>query len=164
MAKTKETTSFNNSGGVSFVNSIGKLPERIGFEKKFFQNILISSFLWSRAFDSEKEPIHTGSQGTVFLPFEVNRYYSYLRLESTLKEVFKRKAPDMEIILITSTQTFYYSMRVNQINFKILVSRQRAKTVLFESWLIIDNKKLSPPIKVFTKEILPQKEWSRMLK
>jgi len=164
MAKTKETTSFNTSGGVTFVNSLSKPPEKIGFEKRFFPNLLMSSFLWGYAFDSEKKPIHTGSQGTVFIPLEVNRYYYYLRLESTLKEAFKRKASDVEILIITSTQTFYHSRRVNQLSYQILGSRQRMKTVLFESWIIIDNTKLSPKINVFTKEILPQKEWSRILK
>jgi hypothetical protein len=164
MAQIRETISVNSSGAITFVNNLHKLPDRIGFGNRFFPNLLIGSYLWGRAFDSETKPVHTGSQGVAFLAPEVHNYYGYLRLDSRLLEAFRRKAADVDILLITSTKNFNYSMRVNKLNYQILASRHRITTVLFESWIIIENKKYNPRIKVFTKEVLPQKEWPRILK
>jgi len=159
MTKVKETTSFTDSGGMVFVNNLGKAVERIGFEKRFFPSILIGSFFWERAYNSENRPIHSGAQGTVFLPAEVNRYYCSLRLDSMIKESFRWKAPDVDIVLITSFNTFLLSMRLHTINYQVVASHQRIRTVLFESGLTIENKKLNPKIKVFKTEILPPIEW-----
>jgi hypothetical protein len=159
MAKIKETSSFTDSGGVSFGNNLSRSVERIGFGKRFFPTILIGSFLWERAYSSERKPIHTGSQGTVFLPAEVHRHYSSLKLDSMIKESFRRKAPEVDISLVTSIRTFSLSMRVHKINYQVLASHQRSTTVIFESGLIIENKKSNPKISIFQTELLPQKEW-----
>ncbi|MFZ4546120.1 MAG: hypothetical protein ACOYN4_01725 [Bacteroidales bacterium] len=159
MAKITEKSSVSASGCVTFANNLSRLVERVGFEKRFFPTVLIGSYLWEHAYSAERKPIHTGSQGTVFLPAEIQRHYCRLRLDSIIKESFKRKGPEVDISLITSISTFSFSMRVHKINYQLLASHQRSSIVIFESGLIIENKKTNPKVSIFQTEFLQQKEW-----
>ena len=148
MVKIKEVSNFTNSDNITFTNNLSRNVERIGFDKKYFPNLTMGSFLWERAFNSENKPVQTGGQGIVYLPSEAHRSYRYVMVDIVIKECFLRKSNETDLFIVTSVSIFPGTMRVEKLSYQLLSSRLRNKTMMFESCLLIENAKFAPKISV----------------
>ena len=158
-----ERTTREDSGGVSVSVRINKPSGRIGFEKRFFPGVQVGRYGWLCSFASDYASIHTGSQGILYAPCEVNQYYPRLGIENLLMEIFRIKGKDSEIWLTTITTAYPCKLRVCKIKYKISAYRGRMFYEFYQGLLSIEDKMEEPLIFTEVKTLINPKEFYRLI-
>jgi hypothetical protein len=164
MLLRKERTMRDNFGGIVTCNRLKTASCRIGFEKRFFPGLRVSRFGWERAHETGGGAITAGPEGIVHAPAEVSLFYQRLGIERYIMDVFRRKAPEVELWLTTTYYTYPGTLRVQKILYRIDAMRQRNSYGLYEAGIQIEDKISNPVISPDTKELMSPQAWIRALK
>jgi hypothetical protein len=146
------------------VNTIPRSASNIRFNKKFFPNLTVSSFLWQRGFIDKRLQIPLGLLNVFYAPSLINIQYEGLLFEKVLHDLHRIKTPEVTLHLKTFIIPYPDTIRVSQIHFQVIVSKARISKILFNSYLEIGNKTNTPFVKPHNLEVIPSKEWSRIVK
>ena len=160
----KERTVRDNFGGIVTCSRLKSANCRIGFEKRFFPGLCVSSYGWERAHTSGGTPVTAGAEGIIHAPAEVTLYYQRLGVEHFILELFRLKATDAEIWISTTLYTNRCTQRVRKIIYRIDAMRQFKSYGLYEAWMTIEDKSSNPVIISGTKELMLQRDWYRVLR
>ncbi len=142
---------------------LNRRPRFIGFEKSFFPNLTISSYLWQQSFNHNQTQISSLTQGFFYLPDNLRSRYFDLGIELLLKEVFLVKKNATEIYLVTNITPMKYTNRVSRLSYQIDAIVDLRTHTLFTTELLIEDEEIKPESGKSVKFTLHPRSWRNMI-
>ena len=154
-----EGTSRDVFGDIVIRSKVKSPPGRLGYEKMFWPGIEVGLAGWERAHSQGNITGHESPHAIRYAPREVNQHYQRLGIEKFIKEIFNMKAQDVDIWLTTITATHLGTLRLKEIQYRVDVVRKGQSRALFETSIMVEDKKVQPRITVTAMPRHSMQEW-----
>ncbi len=158
-----EGTTRDALGHIVIRSKVNSPPGRSGYEKRYFPGIEVGLVGWERAHSQGNITGHESPHAIRYAPAEVNQQFQRLGIERFIQELYAQKAPDVDLWLTTVTAAHPGTLRLKEIQYRVDAFRKGQSKALFETSIMVEDKKKSPRVTIQGQERHPRHEWLKFI-